>query len=210
MQLICFYRVKRRCQVEMRWPTCRELARVGQGGSGQLGRKSLSNQVWGDTVYWVEVYTWAQVSAGNAHTCGIASDTLSLWCWGALLGAFCGLCAALGWAVPLVCFCQMAGGHVELCWPDMPRACAPGAGAGEGSQGRLGRNSTADSTIPVAVSVPSGVTAWIMVSAGGSHTCAIAAVTGSLWCFGAFQEGCAQLGGGRGCWMVLFWVGLGR
>jgi len=54
----------------------------GGNYSGQLGNASVPVQKDSKTSTAVQVVgTWASVSAGQSHTCGIMSDH-SLWCWG--------------------------------------------------------------------------------------------------------------------------------
>ena len=63
-------------------------------------------------------------------------------------------------------------------------AFAPSSPTGLGEYGQLGRNSTNDSWVAVTVTVPAGVSGWTAVSAGKSHSCAVAAGWGDLYCWG--------------------------
>ena len=61
---------------------------------------------------------------------------------------------------------------------------------GQGGSGRLGNNSTTDSSIPVAVQMPAGVS-FQSIAAGSAHTCALT-TTGQAYCWGWNVDG--QLG----------------
>jgi alpha-tubulin suppressor-like RCC1 family protein len=78
--------------------------------------------------------------------------------------------------------CALASNGVAYCW-------------GAGNVGQLGHGQTANSTIPVAVSPPSGEPAltFSSVSAGAGHTCGVAS-NGAAYCWGNGNSG--QLGNG--------------
>lgn len=128
------------------------------------------------------------LSAGGAHTCGIADG--EVYCWGnnanGQLGdgttttrtspvQVAGLTGVTAIAAGTAHTCALAEGTVS-CW-------------GYNGWGGLGDGTTQNRTTPVAVSGLSGVTA---IAAGDSHTCALSGGTVSCWGYAA--EG--QLGNG--------------
>ena len=110
---------------------------------------------------------WERVSAGDRHSCIIDTDG-ALYCMGELLRV--GLGGGSGRR-------RMGRTNVATCKNGVPHA-------GYHSYGRLGISGVlANVRVPTTVTAPSGVSSWASVSAGGAHTCAIAA-NGSLYCFG--------------------------
>ena len=73
-------------------------------------------------------------------------------------------------------------------------AAAPRSAAGEGLNGQLGTGSwdssfirdTSNYAVPVPVARPDNVSGWTAVSAGGEHTCAVAA-GGGAYCWGELR-----------------------
>jgi len=123
--------------------------------------------------------SWRAVSAGSAHTCGLAPDD-GLWCWGS--GAYGQLgigeaSAPTPTAVVGTWTAVSAGGSHTcgvrndadlLCW-------------GDNSNGQLGRTTLEPSGLPL----PTGLeTAWSSVSAGSLAGCGIRD-DGTAWCWGA-------------------------
>jgi alpha-tubulin suppressor-like RCC1 family protein len=76
--------------------------------------------------------------------------------------------------------CALTGSGAAYCW-------------GNNASGQLGNASTTDSPVPVAVTLPAGVSGFVKVTAGGSHSCALAA-TGAAYCWG--EDGQGQIGNG--------------
>jgi len=148
---------------------------------------------------------WTQVVTGLYHTCATRSDK-SLWCWGGNTAGQLGNSTAPvlaqgsqgGISVPL----QVAG-----VWNGISSGLAHTCGImndlslwcwGDNSSGQLGDGSQASASAPVAVVVPGQ--AWASVSAGASHSCALA-TDGTLWCWGDNSNG--QLGTGSGASRLL-------
>ena len=163
----------------------------GANSSGQLGDSSTIGrsspvQVRGGN-------TFRQLAAGLAHTCGLRTDGL-VYCWGSGANGRLGNNGTLAAIRPVA----VAGGHlftavalgdahscglrndgVVLCW-------------GLNQNGRLGDGTTADRLEPTPITNPSA-SAFTVVSAGGSHTCALT-TAGTALCWGAGSSG--QLGTG--------------
>ena len=157
---------------------------AGSNYYGQLGISGISGDVGVPTAVssLAGVSAWASVSAGGYHTCAIATGG-GLYCFGE-------------------CVCVW----FRRVWSAMGAAwSATGAITGEGicrdvgdyDYGQLGISGVSDNVrVPTVVSSPAGVSAWASVSAGGYHTCAIAA--GGLYCFGEslFTSVVTDLGSG--------------
>ena len=54
---------------------------------------------------------------------------------------------------------------------------------GRNSDGQLGNNTTVDAPTPAVVSLPDGVTGFVRIAAGDTHTCALTS-TGAAYCWG--------------------------
>lgn len=146
------------------------------------------------------VTSWKSISA-YTFTCGIA-NTDAAYCWGndssARLGNGSGTTTAqstpslvegvFSWKSISVSrgnglhACGLTTANAAYCW-------------GSDISGRLGNGSvlTANQASPSAVTLPSGVTSWQAIDAGGEASCA-KANTGSLYCWGADTNG--RLGNG--------------
>jgi alpha-tubulin suppressor-like RCC1 family protein len=171
----------------------------GRNDIGQLGA-STSETCGGMSCSTTPVlvsggYTFAAVSAGSHHTCGVASGG-DVYCWGynslgqlgtatvEMCSGFPCSSAPIAVATALQ-FNSVSAGDQHTCAVD-------GVGAahcwGSNVVGQLGSGSTTSSTVPIPVS---GGLSFSAVSAGGSHTCGLA-VGGVLYCWG--QNGNGQLG----------------
>jgi alpha-tubulin suppressor-like RCC1 family protein len=142
---------------------------------------------------------WTQVATGLYHTCALKQNG-TLWCWGGNYSGQLGNSAVAvernsktGIAVQVQGTwvtvsagqshtCGIMTDHTLWCW-------------GDDSQGQLGDGHETPQSAPV----PIGTTGqlWSMVTAGLSHTCALAS-DGTLWCWGSNSNG--QLGIGSSAW----------
>jgi cysteine-rich repeat protein len=134
-------------------------------------------------------------AAKNAHVCAL--DHLgNAWCWGLNGSGQLGDNSTTSRLEPVAVqmpastsFLRIAGGYNHTCALD---ATGNTWCWGAGANGQLGRGSTAASPVPVAVTMPPGVT-FSAISAGDYHTCALTA-TGVAYCWGLNDQG--QLGDG--------------
>ncbi len=146
--------------------------------------------------------TFAAVAAGGDHTCGITLTGNRLYCWGRNDHGQLGDNSTTLRRTPVmvsgpnarvaVAFVTVSGGlrhtcgvtnqSVAYCW-------------GSNDRGQLGDNTTMDRHMPTPVAGPDGGPPLVVaaISAGGSHTCAVA-TTGSLYCWGFNGDG--ELGDG--------------
>ena len=176
----------------------------GGGTGGVLGNGSTAESkvpVAVSTTGVLAGKTIKQISAGDFHTCAIASDDKA-YCWGYNSFRQLGNNSTTNSSVPVAVSttgvlagktikqisvgnsytCAIASDNKAYCW-------------GNGSSGKLGNNSTTNSSVPVAVST-TGVLAGKtikQISAGLSHTCAIAS-DDKAYCWGGGTGG--RLGNG--------------
>ena len=171
----------------------------GHNGFGQLGNNNTVNSlnpVAVDTAGVLASKTIKQIASGGISSCVIASDDKA-YCWGSnnfgQLGngnlknsstptpvSTTGVLA--GKTIKQITagnsyFCVIASDDKAYCW-------------GSNSSGQLGNNSTINSGVPVAVNT-SGVLAGKtikQISAGSSHTCAIAS-DDKAYCWGSNSSG---------------------
>jgi alpha-tubulin suppressor-like RCC1 family protein len=165
---------------------------------GQLGNGALT----GDRESPSEVddpagVTWASISAGLLHTCGV-TDAGEGFCWGndgfGQLGNGSSVTGNQVTPSPVVApagvtwssidtggfhSCGLTDAGAAFCW-------------GEGFFGRLGNGAAGDESSPSPVDTPVGVT-WAAISAREEHTCAVSDA-GDAFCWGRDSSG--QLGNG--------------
>lgn len=168
----------------------------GKNGSGQLGNNSQADSFTPVAVSFpVGVTGFANITAGENHTCALTS-TGAPYCWGS--GAFgqlgnnqlvssltpdavvlpAGVTGLATLAADGNHTCGLSATGAAFCW-------------GRNFHGQLGNNSTVNTQIPVAVSLPVGVTGFARVAAGDDHTCALTNA-GAAYCWG--QNNFGQVG----------------
>lgn len=178
----------------------------GASGNGQLGDGTAHDRSAPVDVDLPNGVTATSIAAGSENTCAITS-TNELLCWGSNRFGQLGLgtdegpeeceptenaCSTIPVAVPLPVgvtpieiamgeefTCVLTGTGGVMCW-------------GFNSDGRLGDGTEDDSSTPVAVALPNGVTATA-ISAFATHVCVLTS-TGDAECWG--ENGSGQLGDG--------------
>ncbi len=167
----------------------------GQLGNGTTNNPDIVRAVVNNTV--LSGKTIKSLSSGMLHSCAIASDDLA-YCWGKNTSGQLGNNSTTQSSTPVAVntagtlngktikqisagnshACVVASDNLAYCW-------------GDNSGGQLGNNSTAQSNVPVAVSMTgilSGKTIK-MIDAGNSHTCAIASDNlAYCWGYGYYGE----------------------
>ena len=164
----------------------------GYNSEGNLGNNSTANSrvpVAVNTSGVLAGKTIKQISAGSSYTCAIASDDKA-YCWGS--GGVLGNNSSVSSKVPVAVNTSgvLAGKTIKQISAGSSHTCAIASDDkaycwGSNDFGRLGNNSTANSRVPVAVNT-SGVLAGKtikQISAGGTHTCAIAS-DDKAYCWG--------------------------
>jgi alpha-tubulin suppressor-like RCC1 family protein len=139
------------------------------------------------------VPSFTQVSAGDGHTCA-TSQTGVAWCWGANASGQLGRGATSTTGRPdtvragSTTFRQLSAGGAHTCALDQNGVAYCW---GRNVEGQLGTGSTsARLLVPTRVA---GSRSWLSISAGASHTCALAE-NGTPFCWGGNTDG--QLGTG--------------
>ena len=137
--------------------------------------------------------SFQSIAAGYYHTCALTTEGKA-YCWGMNLYGQLGNNSTTGSRIPVavqmpagISFQSIAAGYYHTC------AITTTDHAycwGQGGSGRLGNNSTTNSSIPVAVQMPAGVS-FQSIATGSNHTCAIT-TTGHAYCWGA--NGYGRLG----------------
>ena len=176
----------------------------GAGSSGQLGSGTTSmNKVPAavNTTGVLAGKTIKQISAGSMHTCAIASDDKA-YCWGAGSSGQLGSGTTSMNKVPAAVNTTgvLAGKTIKQISAGSMHTCAIASDDkaycwGAGSSGQLGSGTTSMNKVPAAVNT-TGVLAGKtikQISAGTSHTCAIAS-DDKAYCWGDGYPG--QLGNG--------------
>ena len=170
----------------------------GKNVDGQLGDGSTTSYSQPVTVASYPAGTFASVSAGRDHSCGVTSAN-EMWCWGGNAYGQLGNGTTTASVTPVrvsasipdhdwvavsagqYFTCGVTVGSAVYCW-------------GRNDKGQLGDGSTTNRTVPVATVGPSGgsALAFTTISAGVQHVCGVSA--GQGYCWGSQQYG--RLGNG--------------
>lgn len=181
-----------------KWHTC-ALALGGQsycwgyGAAGQLGYGFTFGDSIPAAVSQPVGVTFASINTGYDHTCGLTSGG-NAYCWGENGNSQLGDSTTVDRYTPVaarmpsgVTYSEIAAAGFSTC------AISTTNNAycwGLGSSGQLGNGSTAPSRLPLAVSMPSGVSFYV-IRALATAVCASDGV-GQVWCWGKNYYG--QLG----------------
>ncbi len=160
-------------------------------GAGADGRLGNGDTVDSEVPVQVTGLTNAEgISAGSAHSCAVASNGTA-WCWGSggdgrlgngdtvdasAMVPVSGLSDVVDISAGSAHSCAVASGGTAWCW-------------GRGDDGQLGTMSGASTDEPVQVVQWGGLQIAVDLSAGFSHTCAVASDS-VVWCWGYGGDGC--------------------
>jgi alpha-tubulin suppressor-like RCC1 family protein len=162
----------------------------GNNVLGELG-DSTSNDFRTSPVLVAGGFSFATLSAGGEHTCGI-TPAGGAYCWGGNIYNQLGDGTSMDRSSPVpvsggLSFASVSAGFDHSCGVTTTGAAyCWGVNAG----GDLGDSSSNGTAAPVAVA---GGHSFAALSVGGSHTCGIA-TTGAMYCWGSNASG--QLGDG--------------
>ena len=163
----------------------------GGNGYGQLGNGTTNVYGEGSPVLVLGGLSFATLSAGDVHTCGLTTGGAA-YCWGDNSAGQLGTGTTMSSSSPVLVsgglsFATVSTGNLHTCG-------VTSAGAaycwGYNSNGQLGDGTTSIRTSPVPIG--KGLS-FAAVSAGGSHTCGVTS-TGAAYCWGNNANG--QLGDG--------------
>jgi alpha-tubulin suppressor-like RCC1 family protein len=165
----------------------------GDGALGQLGNGG--SELSTTPVVLSGIPSMSAVVVGNAHTCAIAAEDATAYCWGLNSDGQLGIGDTLNRNRPTA---VVGGLHFRSIAPGTHHTCATTT---DGDLycwgGNPNREYTVDTTgaslTPVPVAAPSALE-FRTVSAGSYHTCALAE-GGAAYCWGGGYEG--QLGSGN-------------
>ena len=152
---------------------------------GNLLTRQGSATVMGDMEW-----SFSQITIGYAHTCALTNEGKA-YCWGRNNQGQLGNNSTTNSRIPVavqmpagVSFQSIAAGHAHTCalTNEGKAYCW-----GRNNQGQLGNNSTTDSSIPVAVQMPAGVS-FQSIAAGYYNTCALTN-EGKAYCWGRNNQG---------------------
>ncbi len=136
---------------------------------------------------WEVTRVWAQVDAGDTHTCAVATDH-TLWCWGDATQGQLGTGTTVDASTALQEVTRSTDWTRVSVGTESPREHSCGLKRdgtlwcwGSNFYGQLGVPEQAMAPLPVGDAGD-----WIDVAAGGGYTCGVRhdGVAGSLWCWG--------------------------
>lgn len=165
---------------------------------GQLGDASNDEHVTPEPVSLPSgVAAFVSLASGQLHSCGLTA-TGAAYCWGRNESGQLGDGTTDNSPVPIpVVMPNGVSGFTRLVAGVSHTCGLTGSGAaycwGLGFFGSLGTGSTSDSPVPVAVSLPGGVSGFAGIRSGGYHTCGLT-TTGDAYCWGHNEMG--QTGNG--------------
>ena len=152
---------------------------------GRLGNNSTTNSSTPVAVQMPAGVSFQSIAAGNIHACALTTEGKA-YCWGWNQYGQLGNNSTANSSTPVavqmpagVSFQSIAAGNIHTCalTNEGKAYCW-----GQGSSGRLGNNSTTNSSTPVAVQMPAGVS-FQSIAAGNIHACALT-TTGQAYCWG--------------------------
>ncbi len=163
----------------------------GQLGDSTKGTRTSPTLVKGSLIF-------VEIVSSQTHSCGRTSAG-TVWCWGLNANGRLGQ-DSLTVTESLVPKQILGLSNVSQLVSGQAHTCARNASNavlcwGLGDAGQLGTGDFNNRQTPTAVSLPGGVSGFVSIAAGASHTCGVTS-TGSLYCWGDNFNG--QIGDGSG------------
>ena len=157
----------------------------GQGGNGQLGNNSTTNSSIPVVVQMPASVSFQSIAASDLHTCALTT-TGKAYCWGQGGNGQLGNNSTTNSSIPVVVQMPASVSFQSIAASDLHTCALTTTGHaycwGWNQYGQLGNNSTTNSSIPVVVQMPAGVS-FQSITAGYAHTCALT-TTGQAYCWG--------------------------
>ncbi len=163
----------------------------GQGGDGRLGNGAtttsstpvaVNNGLLSSNV--------TSITAGNAHTCAIASG--AAYCWGDGANGKLGNAESVDKTSPVAVIPAGMTGTVTAISASDAHTCAIASGSaycwGNGGNGRLGNSSTSTYNVPAAVTTNLMSGTVTSISTGYAHSCAVASNLAYCWGNGSYGQ----------------------
>ena len=160
----------------------------GGNGAGQLGNGTTTQSNTPVAVILpAGVSGFTQVAAGYSHTCGIGTNGVT-YCWGGNGAGQLGNGTTTQSNTPVAVILPVGVSNFTQVVANGFHSCGIGNNGkaycwGRNDSGQLGDGTTTQSSVPVAVSVPVGVSSFTQVAAGYYHTCGIG-TNGVTYCWG--------------------------
>src|SRR2546425_124787 len=172
----------------------------GANGSGQLGDGTMTNRSSPVLVQAPAGVSFAAVTGGDLHTCGLATGlSAAAYCWGGNGSGQLGDGTMTNRSSPVlvqapagVSFAAVTGGDFHTCGVTAARTAAGCGWNGNGSRRPGDGTNKTNRLTPVLALAPAGVS-FAAVTGGVAHTCGVRAA-GTAYCWGRNLEG--QLGDG--------------
>lgn len=159
----------------------------GDNTNGNLGDNSTTSSLSPIAVSMPPGVVFTDIATGYTHTCALG-DNGSAYCWGNGTDGAIGDGANTTRLVPtavtfpggVTSFSRISSGAYYSCalGNDGQVYCW-----GDNANGNLGDNTTTDRNVPTLATLPGGVTSFIDLAVGYTHSCAIAD-TGGIYCWG--------------------------
>lgn len=167
----------------------------GDNSHGQIGNGTINNQPTPFQVTTASVTTWSAVATGHQHSCAIARDDKSLWCWGNNETGQLGISSTAHQPRPVKIshtkgWLMVAAGESHSCAIDRDEIVHCW---GINNHGQIGNGYNTNTGLPRLFDAS---TNWQSIASGYQHSCGLKGSSApyTLWCSGFNNYG--QIGTG--------------